>query len=102
ICSLAPALGEHIRALLALFVSNLERHRAHEMAAQARAGQQLQLARNALLAAIAHDHRTPLATVLGAASSLVEQHALLDDARRLELAITIATEAARLARLTDN
>ena len=29
--------------------------------------------RNALLAAIAHDHRTPLATILGAASSLQEQ-----------------------------
>lgn len=96
------ALQHHARALLALFVASVERRHAQEAAVRARAEQQLQTARSALLASIAHDHRTPLATILGAASALVEQHRRLDDARRLELAGTIVLESERLSRLTDN
>ena len=98
----APALQEHARALLALFVTSLERRHAREAALRAQSEEQLQQARNALLASIAHDHRTPLATILGAASSLVEQHELLDDARRIQLARTIVLETEHLSRLTDN
>ena len=61
-----------------------------------------QATRNALLAAIAHDHRTPLATILGAASSLIEQDGRLGDPQRRRLAQSIADEATRLARLTNN
>jgi two-component system sensor histidine kinase KdpD len=61
-----------------------------------------QATRSALLAAIAHDHRTPLATILGAASSLAEQGERLDAAQRRRLAQGIVDEAGRLARLTDN
>lgn len=99
---LPPALQDHARALLTLFVTSVERHHAREAELRARARDELQQARNALLAAIAHDHRTPLATILGAASSLAEQHALLDDERRVELARTIVQEIERLSRLTDN
>ena len=80
----------------------LERTQALRAAAQAREQAQAQQVRNALLAAIAHDHRTPLATILGAASSLVEQDARLSREQRQRLAASIVEEADRLARLTDN
>ena len=80
----------------------LERRAATQAAEQARQLAQIQAVRNAMLAAISHDYRTPLATILGAASSLVEQDAKLDATRRERLARTIAEEAEQLARLTDN
>ena len=56
--------------------------------------------RNALLAAISHDHRTPLADIVGAASSLRNRTpAGARTARRLD---RIMQEATRLRRLTDN
>ena len=58
--------------------------------------------RNALLAAISHDYRTPLATILGAASSLHDQADRLDAAQRQRLAARIVQEAEHLSRLTDN
>src|SRR4030095_16347461 len=46
---------------------------------------QVQAVRNALLAAISHDYRSPLATIMSAASSLAEQGERLhaDQRRRL-------------------
>jgi two-component system sensor histidine kinase KdpD len=58
--------------------------------------------RAALLAAISHDYRTPLATILGAASALQEQGDRLDAAQRQCHLRSIVDEARRLARLTDN
>jgi len=58
--------------------------------------------RNALLASIAHDHRTPLATIVGAASSLLQQAGRLAPEQRERLARTIVDEATRLSRMTDN
>ena len=58
--------------------------------------------RNAMLAAISHDYRTPLATIMGAASSLAEQGDRLDRDQRQRLARTIVEESAQLAALTDN
>lgn len=58
--------------------------------------------RNALLAAVSHDYRTPLATIMSAASSIEQQGDRLGAAQRLRLAKVIGEEASRLARLTDN
>jgi two-component system sensor histidine kinase KdpD len=63
---------------------------------------QTQGVRNALLAAISHDYRTPLATSMGAASSLDEQADKLSIERRRRLAHSIVEETAQLSRLTDN
>jgi two-component system, OmpR family, sensor histidine kinase KdpD len=92
----------HAQALCDQMGLALERRQALRSAAQAREQAQAQQLRNALLAAIAHDHRTPLATILGAASSLVEQDARLSIEQRRRLATSIIEEADRLARLTDN
>ena len=80
----------------------LERADALRSAAAAREAAQTQALRNTLLAAISHDHRTPLATILGAASSLHDQSERLAPEQRRRLAATIVDEATQLARLTDN
>jgi len=52
--------------------------------------------RSALLTSISHDLRTPLASILGSATSLRSQHAILDEATRELLLGTIIEEADRL------
>jgi two-component system, OmpR family, sensor histidine kinase KdpD len=98
----ADEVRAHAQALCDQMGLALERTQALHAAAQAREQVQAQQVRNALLAAIAHDHRTPLATILGAASSLIEQDARLSAPQRQRLAASIVEEADRLARLTDN
>ncbi|MBS0641235.1 MAG: GAF domain-containing protein, partial [Proteobacteria bacterium] len=58
--------------------------------------------RAALLTSISHDLRTPLASILGSASSLRSQHAALDEATRGVLLTTIVEEADRLNRFIGN
>lgn len=80
----------------------LQRSLITEQEQQAREQAQLQAVRNALLAAISHDYRTPLATIMSAASSLQEQGDRMDADQRRRLAAGIVEESERLARLTDN
>jgi two-component system sensor histidine kinase KdpD len=78
------------RALLAA-----EAQQAHVLAESERM-------RNAILSAVSHDLRTPLATITGAASSLLEEKEPQDPAIRRELIQAISNEANRLARLVRN
>jgi two-component system sensor histidine kinase KdpD len=58
--------------------------------------------RNALLASISHDLRTPLSVIVGSASTLTEQRARLSEARQDELLRTIEDEAAQMASTAEN
>jgi two-component system sensor histidine kinase KdpD len=58
--------------------------------------------RSALLTSISHDLRTPLAAILGAATSLTTYREVLDDAAKEELVTTIQEEAERLNRFIAN
>ncbi len=95
-------LRRHVQAMCNQMGLALERSAERSGADAARESAQLQAMHNALLSAIAHDHRTPLATILGAASSLHDQADRLDAQQRRKLAATIVDEAEQLARLTDN
>jgi two-component system sensor histidine kinase KdpD len=95
-------LLSHLQALCDQMGQALLRAQGEREAQRLRDAAQDQATRSALLTAIAHDHRTPLATILGAASSLAEQGDRLDAAQRRRLAQGIVDEAGRLARLTDN
>lgn len=95
-------LRPHLQALCDQMGSALQRSLMARQEQQAREQAQLQATRNALLAAISHDHRTPLATIMGAASAMLEQSDKLDADQRRRLAAGIVEEAGRLSRLTDN
>lgn len=58
--------------------------------------------RNSLLSAISHDLRTPLATIIGSASTLVEDDGYLQIQDRLKLSKAIMDEAERMSTLVDN
>jgi two-component system sensor histidine kinase KdpD len=58
--------------------------------------------RSGLLSAVSHDLRTPLATITGAASSLLEQGSQMDAETRRGLTESIEQEAERLSRLVNN
>ncbi len=58
--------------------------------------------RATLLAAIAHDYRTPLATIMGAASSLRDQDGRLSPDQRRLLTVRIVDEVAHLRQMTTN
>jgi two-component system sensor histidine kinase KdpD len=95
-------LRAHLQALCDLCGEALARAQAAREHAQARLAAETAAVRAALLAAISHDYRTPLATILAAASALHEQDDRLSAAQRQRHARSIVDEAGRLARLTDN
>jgi K+-sensing histidine kinase KdpD len=58
--------------------------------------------RTALLSSLSHDLRTPLASIEGSASTLLQQDGPTDDSTRRELASTILQESQRMSRLVGN
>jgi two-component system sensor histidine kinase KdpD len=58
--------------------------------------------RSALLSSLSHDLRTPLGSIEGAASSLLEERAALGEEDRRELAEAILEESRRMSRLVTN
>lgn len=96
-----PALTQ-AQALCDQMGAALERHQILQQERQANDQAQAQKVRNTLLAAISHDYRTPLATIMGAASSLDQQGERLSASQRQQLARSIVDEADRLRRLTSN
>lgn len=100
--ALPPDHLAHAQALCDQMGLALQRRLAQDEARRAGELAQTQSTRNALLAAISHDYRTPLATIMGSASALQTQGERLTVAQRGELAGRIVDETARLVRLTDN
>ena len=99
---LAPEVLAQAQALCDQLGLLLHRARTQRQAESAHAHAQAQAMRNALLAAISHDYRTPLAAIMGAASSLRDQGAKLATEQRERLAQSIVAETRQLSRLTDN
>jgi two-component system sensor histidine kinase KdpD len=85
--------------LATLAATLLERTRAVREAGEAAAAAQTEVYRSAVLDALAHEFKTPLATILAAAGGLREAGFLKPN--QLELAEMIETEAARLGGLTS-
>jgi two-component system sensor histidine kinase KdpD len=79
----------------------VERARLSEEAEHARVDVEAERARNALLSAVSHDLRTPLAVIAGAGSSLRDGASLPAETRE-ELAETIVDEAGRMNRLVGD
>ena len=84
----------------ALAAAGLERARMVREASRAAAEAQSETLRAAILDALAHEFRTPLATILTAAGGINEARPLR--AEQAELAEIVETEALRLSNLTSH
>jgi len=85
--------------LISLAAASQERTRAFRKASEAAAATQTEVYRSAILDALAHEFKTPLATILAAAGGIRETGSLR--AEQLEMAETVESEAARLGNLTS-
>jgi two-component system sensor histidine kinase KdpD len=86
-------------ALSTLATAMLERHRAFLNASHSAAAAQVEVFRGAVLDALAHEFKTPLATILTAAGCLREIG--VESETHEELAELIETESSRLCALTS-
>lgn len=106
--SIQPALAsdtagrEHAQALCALLGQALQRLRLTDTMQAAQSEAQRQQLQSTYLAAISHDLRTPLAAVVGAASSLQLQRDKLSVEEQNRLLGSIVSEASYLCTVTEN
>ena len=99
---LAPDEDGMLTAILEQTAIALDRALLFDEAVQAAALKENEAVRDALLASLSHDLRTPLATITGAASSLRELGDRMTPDQRTELVDAIEHESARLARFVAN
>ncbi len=101
-----PALGADDRRVLAVFAaqlaSALERSRLEAEAAQARARVEADELRTAILRAVSHDLRTPLASIKASVTSLLQGDVDWTAEAQHEFLATIDEETDRLDRLVGN
>jgi two-component system sensor histidine kinase KdpD len=100
------ALDSEGRALLATLTEQtaaaLDRALLSREMVSARAANETERMRNTLLASVSHDFRTPLSSILGAASSLGDYGDKMDAATRKDLLNQIKTEAEGLDDIVRN
>ncbi|WP_298378998.1 sensor histidine kinase KdpD [Azospirillum sp.] len=99
---LTPDQRRLLDALIDQAALAIERVTLAEDVDRAKLAAETERLRSALLTSISHDLRTPLASILGSATSLKSYGPMLDDAARLELTSTIQEEAERLNRFIAN
>ena len=80
----------------------VERARLADEAQEARVRAETERLRNSLLTSVSHDLRTPLATITGAATTILESGSRLDQRTQQELLESVRDEADRLNRLVQD
>jgi two-component system sensor histidine kinase KdpD len=100
--SLGAAEGRMLASFALQAALVVEQARSEEAWTRARALEATDRLRRALLNSVSHDLRTPLASVLASASSLLDPNVPLDEQERTQFLRTIEEEANRLARLVAN
>jgi two-component system sensor histidine kinase KdpD len=102
----AAPLDSEARALLDTLAEQtaaaLDRALLARETVSARSAAEAERVRNTLLASISHDFRTPLSSILGSATSLIEYGDKLDDAAKRDLLAGIKTEAEGLDEMVRN
>ena len=99
---LAPEERELLGAFAHQAAVALERCDLEEQTAAAQFAAEAERLRSTLLSGISHDFRTPLTTIVGAATSLLEQGDRLDAARRRLLIESVRDQARRLHALVSD
>lgn len=89
-------------ALVGQAVGAVERLLLTERTDAAKIEAEAERLRTSLLSSLSHDLRTPLSTIEGAASTLLQQGAALSPDVRQDMAETILGESRRMARLVSN
>jgi two-component system sensor histidine kinase KdpD len=97
--SFTPERVDLLEAFASQAAVVIERALLAEEAQRARVSAESERLRNLLLSSVSHDLRTPLATITGSASSLLEGEELLSPGTRRELTKSILDEGERLNRL---
>ena len=98
----APERLHQLEAFASQTALAIERAHLAEEAQQAQVRAETERLRNSLLSSVSHDLRTPLASITGAASTLLESGAKLDARTRQDLLEALHEEAERLNRLVQN
>lgn len=93
---------EHAQAISALVGQALWRMKLSESIHVAEEQSQWHRAQNTFLAAISHDFRTPLASIMAAGSALEVQRHKLPDTEQERLLHSIVAEAGHLVTITEN
>lgn len=99
---LKPTQRQLLEAFASLAAVAIERVQLAESASQVQLLEATEKLQAALLNSISHDLRTPLVSITGVLSSLLEDRVRLDDDARSVLVETAAEEAGRLNRLVAN
>jgi two-component system sensor histidine kinase KdpD len=101
-----PPLDSEARALLDTLVEQtaaaLERASLAREMVSAKTATETERVRNTLLASVSHDFRTPLSSILGSATSLIDYGDKLDPAAKKDLLGQIKTEAEDLDEMVRN
>ncbi|HVV61682.1 MAG TPA: sensor histidine kinase KdpD [Pseudolabrys sp.] len=102
----APPIDSEARALLDTLVeqtaSALERASLTREMVSAKTATEIERMRNTLLASVSHDFRTPLSSILGSATSLIDYGDKLDPPAQKDLLGQIKTEAEDLDEMVRN
>jgi two-component system sensor histidine kinase KdpD len=98
----APEQVRHLETFGGQVALALERAQLAAEAQEAQLRVEAESMRSALLSSVSHDLRTPLASITGTASSLLEGDATFDASTRRMLLETLCEEAERLSRLVRN
>lgn len=97
------SVGKRMLSALGSLISvAIEHERLAEEAYQAEAFRRSDALKTAIIQAVSHDLRTPLATIETALGTLRDPRLILADADRVELLEAIGAEHARLKRLVEN
>jgi two-component system sensor histidine kinase KdpD len=99
---LLPEQRQLIDTTTSLIGQALERIRLAREAQEATVRVQTESLRNSLLSGIAHDLRTPLASIIAASGALLQDRSLLSEQQARELTQTILDESRRMSQLADD
>jgi K+-sensing histidine kinase KdpD len=104
--SASPAFGPEQRSLVGMVAAQIgqaiERIRLGEEARAATVLAETETLRNSLLSAIAHDFRTPLASIVAASGNLLQEGPPLSPQQSRDLAQTISEQARHMEQLAEN
>jgi two-component system sensor histidine kinase KdpD len=99
---ISPDQRRLLEALAGQAAVAIERTRLVREMEWARLQAETERLRDALLSSVSHDLRTPLVSIIGAATSLLTYESSYDETARRDLLLTIQEEAERLNRFVGN